>query len=160
MPPALLVQGINHLGRYSLSEQDTGLRLANASTYCTLDRMCDPAYGLAASWRILLGLYVLYSCAAMFLDNVLADAMGVRKPPWYFCLPSYWGWGAAAVRDAREVIEPSTDADVLAEEERVQARANALVAGDAAIEVRGLCVCVCVCVCVYIYMYIYIYIYR
>ena len=79
MPPALLVQGINHLGRYSLSEQDTGLRLANASTYCTLDRMCDPAYGLAASWRILLGLYVLYSCLAMFLDNVLADAMGVRN---------------------------------------------------------------------------------
>lgn len=28
---------------------------------------------------------------AVYLDGVLPDANGVRRPPWFFLLPSYWG---------------------------------------------------------------------
>eukprot|EP00961_Rhodomonas_salina_P297005 3936864-Rhodomonas_salina.1 len=37
--------------------------------------------------------YFGYSLLALYLDNVLPDAMGVRKPPWYFLSPKYWWFG-------------------------------------------------------------------
>ena len=138
MPPALLVQGITHMGRFSLSDEDNGLRFANASSYCTLSRNCDAAYDLESTWRILLGLYVFYSAIALYLDNVFPDAMGVRKPLWYFLVPSYWGVGQAHVTDSVEVIEASTDIDVVDEESRMQGRVNARADEDCAIEIRGL----------------------
>jgi ABC-type multidrug transport system fused ATPase/permease subunit len=138
LPPALLVLDINVLGKFTLAETDVGVRLNETHSYCTLSRNCDPEYSLANSWLAFLVLYVLYSLLALFLDNVLADAMGVRKPPWYFVTPSYWGFGRPNVPDAVELLEASTDGDVLDEEAAVQARANAAVDPDCAIEVRGL----------------------
>ena len=71
-------------------------------------------------------------------ENVLPDALGVRKPPWYFVLPSFWGVGDATVREAVDLIEASTDVDVLEEEAAVQARCNGPPHADSAVEVRGL----------------------
>ena len=138
LPPALLVQDINVLGAFTASDEDVGLRFRNASNYCTLERNCDPSYSIGGSWSVFIGLYVLYSLLALYLDNVLPDAMGVRKPLWYFLTPSYWGLGDPNVADAVQVIEPSTDEDVLAEEARMQDRANAPPRADCAIEIRGL----------------------
>lgn len=33
---------------------------------------------------------VVYMLLAVYLDKVLPDRMGVRLPPWYPLLPSYW----------------------------------------------------------------------
>ena len=34
---------------------------------------------------------MVFFILAIYLDNVLADKNGVRRRPWYFLLPSYWG---------------------------------------------------------------------
>jgi|NorSeaMetagenome_1021524.scaffolds.fasta_scaffold326281_2 hypothetical protein len=51
----------------------------------------------ARAYRIFFGIYLFYSVLALWLDNVLPDAMGMRKPPWYFLLPAYWGAHQRAV---------------------------------------------------------------
>ncbi len=63
---------------------------------------------------------------------------GVKKSPWYFLLPSYWGMGRVEIEDRADVIEASTDEDVLAEERLAQARLNRPMGGGSAIEIRGL----------------------
>ena len=138
LPPALLVMDINVMGKFTLAETDVGMRLNETHAYCTLQRNCDPEYSMANTWVAFIVLYILYSVLALYLDNVLPDAMGVRKPPWYFLTPSYWGLGKPNVTDAIEVVEASTDEDVLDEEARVQTRANAVVDPENAIEIRGL----------------------
>jgi hypothetical protein len=51
--------------------------------------------------------------------------MGVRKPLWYFLVPSYWGFGESRVIDTPDqTIEQSTDEDVIEEENKARARAN------------------------------------
>ena len=138
IPPSMLVQDLNVMGRFTLSDQDAGMRMANVSNYCTPERSCDSRFSLGSSWGIFIALYLIYSVIALYLDNVLADAMGVRKPLWYFVTPAYWGLGKSYVKDCREVVEPSTDPDVLEEEARIQARMNEPADIDSAIEVRGL----------------------
>lgn len=41
-----------------------------------------------------------FTALAIYLDAVLPDAMGVRRPPWFFLQPSYWlrGGSVSAVR--------------------------------------------------------------
>jgi ATP-binding cassette, subfamily A (ABC1), member 3 len=65
-------------------------------------------------------------------------SQGVKKPLWYFLSPSYWGLTTARVMDKIEVIEESTDDDVLAEEALAQVRQNQPMAPTSAIEIRGL----------------------
>jgi ABC-type lipoprotein export system ATPase subunit len=138
IPPSMLVQDLKVMGRFTLSDEDSGMRMANISNYCTPERSCDPNYSLGKSWEIFIALYLIYSAIALYLDNVLADAMGVRKPLWYFVTPAYWGLGKPYVKDCHEVVEASTDPDVLEEEARIQARMNETADSDSAIEVRGL----------------------
>ena len=45
--------------------------------------------GVVAQW-------VVYFVLAVWLDNVLPNENGVRRPGWYFLLPSYWGLGGRA----------------------------------------------------------------
>ena len=138
IPPSMLVQDLKVMGRFTLSDEDSGMRMANISNYCTPERSCDPNYSLGKSWEIFIALYLIYSAIALYLDNVLADAMGVRKPLWYCVTPAYWGLGKPYVKDCSEVVEASTDPDVLEEEARIQARMNETAHSDSAIEVRGL----------------------
>jgi ATP-binding cassette subfamily A (ABC1) protein 3 len=63
---------------------------------------------------------------------------GVRKNPFYFCSPSYWGLSQASVKDKVDVIEASTDEDVIAEEILARQRENQPMASNSAIEIRGL----------------------
>jgi hypothetical protein len=73
--------------------------------------------------------------------------MGVRKTPWYFLVPSYWGFGESHVTDnLGESIEASTDEDVIAEENKVRARANQPMDPQVDFDVH-----------IYVYIYIYIY---
>jgi len=75
----------------------------------------------------------------LYLDNILPDAQGMRKPFYYFLTPSYWGFGKANARDTVEVIEPSTDQDVVAEEKLVQESASKNeLSSEHAVEVRNL----------------------
>jgi ATP-binding cassette subfamily A (ABC1) protein 3 len=69
---------------------------------------------------------------------LVAFLQGVKKPPWYFLSPSYWGLSKASVVDKIQKIEESTDEDVLAEEAAAQSRLNQPMSATSAIEIRGL----------------------
>jgi ATP-binding cassette subfamily A (ABC1) protein 3 len=70
--------------------------------------------------------------------HTVARLQGVKKPPWYFLSPSYWGLSKASVVDKIHKIEESTDEDVLAEEGAAQTRLNQPMSATSAIEIRGL----------------------
>ena len=36
--------------------------------------------------------FIVYMIIAIYFDNVFANENGVRKKPWYFLSPSYWGY--------------------------------------------------------------------
>ena len=44
---------------------------------------------------------VVYMLLAVYLDKVLPDRMGVRLPPWYPLLPSYWNPSKVCFTSAR-----------------------------------------------------------
>ena len=48
-------------------EDSQGLKWQDTANYCTLDRKCDPAYSVAASWGIFGWLYALFSLLALYL---------------------------------------------------------------------------------------------
>jgi ATP-binding cassette subfamily A (ABC1) protein 3 len=63
----------------------------------------------------------------------------VKKPLYYFLLPSYWGFGVASIVDAvDEKFKESTDEDVIQEEIAAQQRQNMAMGIASAIEIRGL----------------------
>jgi hypothetical protein len=138
LPPSLLIKDVSDFGKLTGTDKDLGMRFHERYTYCTLERSCNPDYSVGKSWEAFIALYILYSLLGLYLDNVIPDAMGVRKQPWYFLVPSYWGFGSSHVADSVRVIESSTDEDVLQEEALVQQRQNAPMSPNSAIEVRGL----------------------
>lgn len=107
-------------------------------SYCKIERACNPEFSVGKAWEWFICLYVVFSALGLYVDNVLPDAMGVRKPLWYFCIPAYWGFGEAHVADTNECVERSTDEDVIAEEQLVQQRLNQPMDPNSAIEIRGL----------------------
>jgi len=137
-PPSLFIKNINDLGSLSAAETDDGLRFSERYSYCTLEKQCNPEYSIGVCWGVYLILYLLYSTLGLYMDNVLPDAMGVRKPPWYFVMPAYWGFAEAQVNETLESIEASTDEDVISEEKSAQQRLNQPMAPTTAIEIRGL----------------------
>jgi len=138
LPPCLFIKNINDLGALSAAETQDGIRFSEAYSYCKLENTCNPTYSIGACWGVFLIEYLLYSVLGLYIDNVLPDAMGVRKPPWYWLLPAYWGFGNAVVKESLDSIEASTDEDVLDEEKVVQSRINSEMAPNSAIEIRGL----------------------
>mmetsp|Transcript_48840 Transcript_48840/g.119011 ORF Transcript_48840/g.119011 Transcript_48840/m.119011 type:complete len:1032 (-) Transcript_48840:696-3791(-) len=138
LPPSLLIKNINDFGALSATDKDSGLRFNDAYSYCTLERACNPAYSVGNSWLWFIVLYIVFSILGLYVDNVLPDAMGVRKGVFYFLMPSYWGFGSSGVEDKLEVVEESTDEDVIMEERAVLARANQDMDYRSSIEIRGL----------------------
>jgi len=141
VPPTLLIKSIGDMSTAAglvVAGTGSGITFNRAYSYCVLTNSCDPNYSVGKCWEWFIGLYVLYSVLGLYLENVLPDAMGVRKSPYYFLRPSYWGFGHVHVSDAVHVVEPSEDEDVLEEESAVQARLDGPMDPGSAIEVRGL----------------------
>ena len=146
-PMGLFAQDLMTIGRAAekeafieghCSQGFCGLHMNNVSSYCQrtkcTDQLCDSSYSVGASWGLFFALYALYSVLALWLGNVLAG-----KEPWYFLRPSYWEWrkqdGPSQNPDG---IETGGDDDVLAEEQRIQARLGRPIDHDTTVEVRGL----------------------
>jgi hypothetical protein len=98
-PMGLFIHDLETLGAMSANGTETagyGLKMHNVSSYCktnsTSGKICDENYSVGSSWGVLFGVYLFYSLLALWFDNVLPNAMGMRKNPWYFLLPSYWGF--------------------------------------------------------------------
>eukprot|EP00899_Mesostigma_viride_P019985 jgi/Mesvir1/27989/Mv20188-RA.1 len=153
IPPALLAKGLNDLGEATSVSTYGGIDWQDRDTYC----LRNPPFGdgclftLANCYRWLIGTWLGYFVAAIYLDNVMPDENGIRRP-FYFCLtPRFWSrnGGSTAVQGGNccscltncfqktmpEPPESEKDVDVAAEEERVK------FGGDmaaATIQVRGL----------------------
>lgn len=93
--------------------------------------------------------FFLYTLVAIYLAAVLPDENGVRDPPYFFLLPSFWfpeKYRATAISRSQQAGAPvpgRVDSDVHAEALKMQSRAlqhSEIPAGDAAaaVEVYGL----------------------
>ena len=51
LPPSLLTKAVSDLGVASALDASTGLRFADAASYCSLSVNCDPDYSVAATWN-------------------------------------------------------------------------------------------------------------
>ena len=75
-----------------------------------------------------LGHFIVYTILAVYLTEVLPDANGVRKPVFFFFMPSFWN--PSAYKRAGVIVKQqdfpammtTKEADVLAEENKMKAR--------------------------------------
>lgn len=169
-PWNMLAKGSIDLGEASANANDPGISWANRGTTGTEGGYCqdissyqeqsaflvdvgpqaaaDNYYNFDCVWPlprlfvILILQFLVYFILAVYLDNVLADEDGVKRPPWYFFLPSYWGrssrakkkkssgrvYGPKGPRTLRapkaipsEAMLSERDSDVVEEEQRMGA---------------------------------------
>ncbi|PSC73883.1 ABC transporter A family member 2 isoform B [Micractinium conductrix] len=123
MPWALLSKGVGDLADASAG-RNPGIPWADRVAYCQPDAVLRPGTELAGSyWQpncvVPLGqmFWILaavgFMALAIYLDAVLPDANGVRQPPWFFLLPSYWrhGGARASMRAASKALDRPTEAE-------------------------------------------------
>ena len=83
--------------------------------------------------------WIIFACAAVYLDQVVPNAFGRRQPPWYLFTPTYWGHAKPPTADTSTDVSDeghAYDDDVLREQERVLAGTDA---ESDAIRVVNLC---------------------
>ena len=81
-----------------------GINAATANSYCNLEDECNWHFSIASSWGIFVLHYVVFSLVGIYLDNVMPNALGACKKPWYFLEARYWGLGDATWRDTVDEI--------------------------------------------------------
>jgi len=139
LPPNLLTKGLNDLGSLTATDTSVGIRWDNIQDYCTDLALCDPNFSLRRIYEWLIGLFFLYGGLTLYFDNVVPDPQGVKKPLYYFLMPSYWGFGDTPHVLDPKVYEASTDPDVIAEENTVKEHVSQkLVPDNCAIQVQNL----------------------
>eukprot|EP00897_Mesotaenium_endlicherianum_P000650 jgi/Mesen1/10586/ME000085S09913 len=152
-PPNLLAIALKYLGDATLTSKDPGVSWGGVDE-CSY-RNSDCSLTMAGIWRWMVALFVVYGLLGIYLDNVLPDANGVRKPLYYFLLPSYWlrgshkkqqGGGCCSCggrlpqMDASSLVGTAEeDDDVAAEEALVKEQAESgMLPSDVAVSVQGL----------------------
>lgn len=90
----------------------------------------DCRMALPLTWGIMIVHFFVYSILAVYLSAVLPDASGVRDPPHFFLLPSYWRprlYKSTTINTA-QLTAPSVrqvDEDVAAEAAKMRDRLQA-----------------------------------
>lgn len=96
-------------------------------------------------YLLFLGQFLAYFLLAVYLHEVLPDANGVRKTPFYFLLPSYWNPKAkidasSISRRHEENPRPAAeDTDVIAEADRMRERLQECVLSTLTACTPGVC---------------------
>ncbi|KAK4264229.1 hypothetical protein QN277_025437 [Acacia crassicarpa] len=151
-PPDPFAQGIHLLSQATSTPEDNGVRWSKrgecAPNDDTNDGGCFVTINDLYMW--LLGTFFLWFILAIYFDNIIPNASGVRKSVFYFLNPRYWiGKGGDKVREGgvcscvgsvppQENITPD-DEDVLEEENIVkQQAAECMVDPNVAVQIRGL----------------------
>ncbi|KAL6751513.1 hypothetical protein V8C86DRAFT_2775895 [Haematococcus lacustris] len=154
-PWDLLVKGFGDLGMATVTN-NPGIRWNERASYCQDIPVVDDQTRWLASrnlnaretytdfscvmpldqiYKVFIALWILYFVVAIYLDNVLKNQYGVRRPILYFLYPSYWfpttaapasALGHVLKEDAEgpNEIMAEADQDVLAEESRMRALLN------------------------------------
>lgn len=105
-PPALLAKGILDLGQATATDQRPGIAWSERDSYCK-----DSLYTVNCKWSLyemynwLLLDFGVYMVLCIYFDNINANEYGVRKPFYFFLMPSYW-FGAKAKNENIEQARP------------------------------------------------------
>ncbi|KAL4434281.1 hypothetical protein ABPG75_000722 [Micractinium tetrahymenae] len=125
MPWSLLSKGVQDLAA-ATDGRLHGIPWADRFAYCQPGTALPPGVALAGSyWQpsCVMPLGQMYwvlavQCAgfmalAIYLDAVLPDAMGVRRPPWFLLQPSYWlrSGSRRSLRAAAGALAAPTEAE-------------------------------------------------
>ncbi|KAF5459766.1 hypothetical protein F2P56_019686 [Juglans regia] len=147
-PPNLLAAALNLLAEATSTPQDVGITWSRRAKCAPNDTECVITIDDIYKW--LVATFLLWFVLAIYFDNIIPNASGVRKSVFYFLNPGYWtGRGGSKVREGRicscigsvpqqEHITPD-DGDVLEEENRVKHQTQeGVVDPDVAVQIRGL----------------------
>nr|XP_027125264.1 ABC transporter A family member 2-like [Coffea arabica] len=147
-PPNLLSEGLQLLSDATATPQDPGISWSGRSKCAPNDTECVISINDIYIW--LIATFFLWLIAAIYFDNIMPNANGVRKASFYFLSPRYWtGKGGNRVEEGgvcsctrsnlpAENIIPD-DQDVLEEENLVkQQAAEGLLDSNVAVQLRGL----------------------
>ncbi|KAI8894545.1 hypothetical protein BC833DRAFT_604469 [Globomyces pollinis-pini] len=104
--------------------------------FSTLPNSSLPNYGADAgyptvpapvtSWHFMIQNFFLYAVLMWYFDNVIPNEYGYRQAPWFFLLPSYWGFASRSATvdlsawhaehtKIEYAVEENEDCDVTAE---------------------------------------------
>ncbi|KAI9086495.1 hypothetical protein K1719_031579 [Acacia pycnantha] len=147
-PPNPFAQGLYVLSQATSTPEDEGVRWSKRGECAPNDDDCHITINDIYLW--LLSTFFLWLILAIYFDNIIPNASGVRKSVFYFLNPRYWiGKGGDKVREGgvcscvgsvppQEHITPD-DEDVLEEENIVkQQAAEGIVDPNVAVQIRGL----------------------
>ncbi|KAK4798927.1 hypothetical protein SAY86_024292 [Trapa natans] len=147
-PPNLLAGALNLLAGATSTPSDPGVSWKGRTKCSPNDTDCVITINDIYLW--LVGTFLVWFILAIYLDNIIPNASGVRKSAFYFLNLGYWtGKGGSKVEEGGicsctasvppiELVTPD-DEDVLAEETSVKAQARGEETdSDVAVQIRGL----------------------
>ncbi|WCJ35971.1 ABC transporter A family member 2 [Euphorbia peplus] len=151
--PNLLAVSVNLLAQATSTPEDSGISWSGRKK-CQADSersaVEDCRISINDVYLWLLATYFLWCVLAIYLDNIIPNANGVRKSMFYFLNPGYWtGKGGNEVEEGGicscmgsvppyEHVTPD-DVDVLEEENTVKSdMKEGLVDHNIAVQIRGL----------------------
>ncbi|KAL6281259.1 hypothetical protein ACE6H2_018140 [Prunus campanulata] len=144
-PPNLLAKALKILADATSTSQDPGISLSGITECGPYDFDC--VITLSDIYKWLMATFVIWFVLAIYLDNIVPNASGVKKPVYYFLTPGYWiGIGGNKVKEGDNYssappLDGSTpdDVDVLEEENVVKQQArDGAVLPNIAVQIRGL----------------------
>ncbi|XP_028787947.1 ABC transporter A family member 2-like isoform X2 [Neltuma alba] len=146
-PPNPFTQGLHVLSQATSTPEGDGVRWSKRGECAPNNEDCFITINGIYMW--LLGTFFLWFILAIYFDNIIPNASGVRKSVFYFLKPGYWMGKGDKVREGgvcscvgsvppQEYITPD-DEDVLEEENVVkQQAAECMVDPNVAVQIRGL----------------------
>ncbi|PKI78010.1 ABC transporter A family member 2-like isoform X2 [Punica granatum] len=147
-PPNLLAEALNLLASATSAPGDPGISWKGRTKCSPNDTECVTTMNEIYLW--LVATFFVWFVLAIYFDNIIPNASGVRKSAFYFLYPGYWtGKGGSRVQEGGicscigsvPPVEPITpeDEDVLAEETAVKAQAREeQIDANIAVQIRGL----------------------
>ncbi|KAJ1691633.1 hypothetical protein LUZ63_015788 [Rhynchospora breviuscula] len=167
-PPNIFAKAISSLDAATLITEEPGVSWSKISRCTSNEPDCVITIETIYKWLILT--FFLWFVLAVYFDNIIPNANGVRKPVLYFLNPGYWtGRSGSKVKEGSifsfigsppQVKDTSpTDKDVLDEEMMVKQQAEKGMTDEGvAVQLCGLiktypstytlgCSCVCCCCC-------------
>uniref|UniRef100_A0A2N9H431 ABC transporter domain-containing protein n=1 Tax=Fagus sylvatica TaxID=28930 RepID=A0A2N9H431_FAGSY len=147
-PPNLLAQALSLLSKATSTSQDSGISWSGRTKCAPNDTECVITINDIYIW--LVATFFVWFVLAIYLDNIIPNASGVRKSVLYFLNPGYWtGNGGGKVKEGSicscigsvpqlEHLTPDDD-DVVEEENVVKHQTReGVVDPNVAVQVRGL----------------------
>ncbi|XP_022159340.1 ABC transporter A family member 2-like [Momordica charantia] len=146
-PPNLLAKALSLLSDATSSPAGQGISWSRRMECAPNDTECVITLNDIYIW--LMGTFFLWFFLAIYLDNIIPNAAGVRKSAFYFLRPGYWtGKGGSKLKGGicsclgtLPVLEPITpdDEDVREEENTVkQQLSDGIMDSNVAVQICGL----------------------